>query len=248
MSSPAICIRLSSQLTGFIAAWRFLSERMTYWPQLNCIDTIKGRFTLIVIWLRYLTCYPSSHPSPVWSASPDVLPWSSVLWSRVVFSKKGYSTRSDLNPFPSHTLCTRMFCRPSMSLDVSTSSHNSNIWSFSCEDAKASLGPCSVQSFARFLSHLISFPSQIFCSLLCTHVVITFLRNSRGPVLQYYTVFQLHASAACDIQLRKIPSLCAELIKHWKAILDFMTKTAPPQVSLGVKNKISYTFDFLFCI
>ena len=127
---------------------------------------------------------------------------------------------------PSKNLCNRMFCRPSMSLDVSTCSHNSKIRSFSCEDARASPGPFSVPSFARFLSYLIFFHNLILCSLLCRPVVTTFLRHSRRPALQYYSVFHLQVSASCDIQLRKIPSLCSELIKHWKAIFEFMAKAA----------------------
>ena len=90
-------------------------------------------------------------PYLVWSAFPDVLPRSSVLYTRVVFSKMGYNTPLDLNPFHSQNLCTRMFCRPSTSSGVSTCSRSSRKWSSSCEGVRVSRRPISARNFAMYV-------------------------------------------------------------------------------------------------
>ena len=40
------------------------------------------------------------------------------------------------------------------------------------------------------------------------------------------------------MQLTKVLTICAELVKNWKAIKDYLTKIAATQVMQGVKNKV----------
>ena len=155
----------------------------------------------------------------------------------------GFNTHSILKLFPCQKSCTQISYRPSMSLAELTCSRSSNNWLSSCEGARANIGPFSVQNFARLLSYII-LHGLCFLSPLVSLVVVTPPRREHKSELQYYAVFYLQASAACDIQLRKIPALCTELIKHWKAILDFMMKTAPTQVLQGVENKVSIPLVF----
>ena len=43
--------------------------------------------------------------------------------------------------------------------------------------------------------------------------------------------------STCHPEFSAVPAICSELIANWKAIHQYLTKIAPPQVHQGVKHK-----------
>ena len=152
MSSPVACIHLNLLHRAFTVAYRSGFGRIIYWQELGFIVTTTGRLIQIVICLPSRTyCLPFP-PNPAWSVFLAVPLWYFAPLRPAVFSRMEFNIHSDLKSSLCRNSCTQMCFRLSMSSVESTCSHNSSIWLSSCAGARASHGPFSVRSFARFLS------------------------------------------------------------------------------------------------
>ena len=157
------CIRLNLLHRAFIVAYRSGFGRMTYWQELNFIVTTKERLIQIVICLPSRTyCLPFP-PNPAWSVFLAVPLWSYAPLRPAVFSRMEFNIHSDPKSSLCRNSCTQMCFRLSMSWAESTCSHNSSMWLSPCAGARASHGPFSVRSFARF-SSIFDPPFRFFIS------------------------------------------------------------------------------------